>query len=190
MKYGAITTIDAEVLDFVFSRFDHETVRVLEIGVWKGDTARGIKAALESRGCVLVYVGIDAQAWSEPNPPFPGAQYIICKSEDAYGMVDGDFDVVFQDGCHCKNHVMLDALNYSPMVRIGGFFMFHDTAPQVQHKQTNRWVHPDVDNPVHLTAVNDAIEAIGWPNGRWSLFTERHDPNSDIGGIKVFQRIA
>jgi len=189
MKYGAITEKDAEVFDMLFAAIPKRTVKVLEIGVWKGDTARGMKSACEFNGNACEYTGIDAQRHADPDPPFPGARYIVKPSEEAWEDVrDQLFDLIFVDGCHCLNHVSLDTALYSQFVAPGGYMVFHDASPLLQGVQKNPWVHGHDDLPVHRTHVLKALELLGWPNAKWRLVTHQFDPASDIGGMIVFQR--
>lgn len=188
MKYGAITTLDATVLDDVFAQFKGQQVKVLEIGVYHGDTARGMKAACEANQCTIQYHGIDAFPMATPIPPIVGGHYVVSESAEAFDFVPGELDVVFVDGCHCLNHVILDAIHYSRKVKANGFMVFHDTAPQVQGVQTNHWVHGTIDKPLHRTQVRKALELIGWPNAQWQLWRDRYEPEANIGGMMVFKR--
>lgn len=187
MNYGAITTVDAKVMDEILDTWHNEPVRVLEIGVWTGQTARGIKYRCNQNGCVVDYWGIDSKPFDGPIPPWID-HYILSPSEEAALCVPNEFDFIFVDGCHCFNHVLIDAFNYGQKVVVGGIIAFHDTAPQVQGVQKNPWLHGTEDKPQHRTAVVRALEGLGWPNARWELFRNAYDPASDIGGMMAFRK--
>lgn len=184
MKYGAITSTDAGVLEKVLLEFKPAgRVKFLEIGVWNGETSQGVANFCRENGIKLDYWGIDPN----PSPGFQGT-LIVGKSEDVFLAIPDDFNVIFTDGCHCLTHAVIDAAIYRLKVVPGGFMLFHDTSPRVQHTQRNRWVHGDEDKPIYRTAVLDALEFMGWPNDNWRLFADDFDPNSDIGGMKSFRR--
>lgn len=188
MNYGAITPTDAEVMDAALDQWQVGVVRVLEIGVWKGDTARGIRDRCKRNGATVDYYGIDAAPLAEPNPPFPGCHYIIGLSDQVAEQIPSGLHFVFVDGCHCRDHVVKDALIYGSKLACGGLMAFHDTAPQIQGIQLNRWVHGNEDRPEWRTNVLKAIQVLGWPDERWRLWRQAFDPKSDIGGIMVFKR--
>lgn len=187
MNYGAITTVDAKVMDDILDTWQNEPIRVLEIGVWNGQTARGIKERCNKNGCVVDYWGIDAKPFDGPIPPWID-HYILSSSEDAVDLVQVNFHFIFVDGCHCFNHVVLDAVNYGPKVIHGGIIAFHDTAPQVQGVQRNEWVHGSEDKVRYRTHVVKALKSIGWPNAEWQLLLLDCDPLSNIGGMMAFRK--
>lgn len=192
MTYGAITRIDAGLLESVLAEFKGKGhLKFLEIGVWHGETAIGINEFCKQHDIELDYWGIDTAL-----PPVPSSSsnrqnlhFVHGLSEEVWDQVPDNFDVVFVDGCHCINHVILDAIHYSHRVVPGGFMVFHDTAPQFQHVMTNRWVHGDENKPIHLTAVVDALKLLGWPNPEWKLWSEGYDPASDIGGMQIYRKL-
>jgi len=186
MNFGAITPNDAALLEALVMRFKGRILRFLEIGTHEGNTARGVKELCDRDGISidLRYYGIDAR---DLPPPFDGAWQISGRSEEAWEFIPGNMDIVFVDGCHCINHVILDVVHYSAKVVVGGYMVFHDTDPQVQGVQTNPWVHKG-DGPIYRTAVLAALEKLGWPNERWQLDLTASDPQSDIGGMMAFRR--
>lgn len=183
MNFGAMTPTDADLLQKVLDLYWRRPLRFLEIGVHEGNTARGIYEHCKRYGTDLIYWGIDVNI----QPSFDWSHFVQGRSEEVFDQVPEDFDVVFVDGCHCVNHVILDALHYGSRIVVGGFMLFHDTAPQVQHVQKNHWVHPE-DSRVNRTEVLLALQTIGWPNKQWVRWGSACDPKSDIGGIEAFQK--
>lgn len=193
MSYGFITTVDAGVMESVLVLFTGKPIRVLEVGTYTGGTARGIRDFCAAQNSDLEYWGVDASPFSAP-APFPGAHYIVGKSEEVADQVPDELDVAFIDACHCVNHVILDALHYGRKVKVGGFIIFHDSAPDVQHVQHNDWVHGDEDRPIWKTGVLDAFGLLGWPNDAWEIFKQDYDPTALLGGLRyggmtAFRRI-
>jgi hypothetical protein len=183
MNYGAITQVDADVLESILALYKNRRLKFLEIGVWNGQTSRGIKDYCQRNNIALDYWGIDPNASAD----FAG-KLITGVSEEVWGQTPSDFDVVFVDGCHCIAHVILDAIIYGAKIVPLGFMLFHDTAPKIQHVQTNHWVHGRGYKPIHLTAVRDAFKLLRWPSPEWELWAEDYDPTSDIGGMMVFRK--
>lgn len=181
--YGELTKTDAELLERVLGGYRiGSTLNYLEIGVWHGETTVGIINYCKANRIKINCTGIDVNFIG-----YPG-HLVVGKSEDVWPFVTGEFDIVFVDGCHCLSHVICDAVIYGAKVKPDGFMLFHDTAPHLQHVQTNEWVHPDSDSPAFKTATLDALKLLGWPNNQWSLWGEVFDPNSNIGGMTAFQK--
>lgn len=96
------------------------------------------------------------------------------------------FDVVFVDGAHTRNDVILDTVNYAPKVVPGGFILFHDTSPEIQHTMREAY-GPDI--PQFYNAVNEALELMRWPWEGWRLTEDRHEPGAGYGGMRAYWRI-
>jgi len=177
-NYGAICREDAEVIEASLMELLHgkgtKTVRVLEIGSYKGETGFGIKRFLaEALGCGIDYWAIEpcVMVESETAPaPFEGANMIKGKSEEVFHLVPDEFDFIFVDGNHSRNSVILDVFNYSTKVVPGGFMLFHDTSPTAQG-QDYQYSGPMI--PQFHIAVLEAFKLIGWPWHPWKLFMDR-----------------
>lgn len=130
--YGLITAADAALiaqqLDRVATRFKNPVV--LEIGVRGGETARAISRHMGRRP--FRYWGIDSNRDMQTAVPFPGAQMVIGDSAEVFGHVPEELHFVLLDGCHCRNHVVLDFLNYGAHVPVGGVVVFHDSGAKMQ----------------------------------------------------------
>jgi len=172
-------------------------LRFLEIGVFYGATATGIKKWCETHGFKLEYFGCDD--FSHPNftmkPfsgaasdvwPFDGAWVRNGASWDLHHHFPDNIDIVFVDGNHSGNAVILDTALYAQKVRKGGYMMFHDTAPHIQQTM------PEQNAPDHSwwrNSVNAAHDLIGWPWTGWKLISDAYDADANFGGIRVYQKL-
>ena len=160
-------------------------VRVLEIGMWKGFTARGFKAFIEGHGGTIDYWGIDPGLLEEPESPFEGANFLKGKSEECFHLVHGEFDIVLVDGNHSRNGVILDIFNYEAMVAPHGFMLFHDTNPKCQG---TGWEYEGPHIPQFGIAVREAWSLIGWPWEPWTMWMEKYHPEHHQNGTTAFRR--
>lgn len=172
--YGAILMEDVEVLEACLEKLcsPGAVVRMCEIGAHDGGTALGIKRYVESHGAKLEYWGID------PDPhrnkfAWEGATILQGDSAIEWHKIPGDLDLVWVDGCHCRNHVILDTVNFSPKVRNFGFLCFHDVNPQIQGVGEKQPCGP-VDVPQFNVSVVEGLQAINFPWGPWDLFKEAY----------------
>ena len=186
-RHGMMFDSDSDVLDAccLASLKDGSPLRFLEIGMWKGFTARGVKKFVEERGCTLDYWGIDPGLLEEPEAPFPGANFIKGKSEECFHMFPGKFDIVFVDGNHSRNGVILDTFNYEPLVANNGFMIFHDTNPKCQG---TGYEYSGPQIPQFGIAVREARAMMRWPWAPWSLFMERYQENHHQNGTTAWRR--
>lgn len=188
MSFGNnLTQVDAGILELVLLEvIPKGVVRFLEIGMHTGETARGVKEYVERRGAELQYCGIDNGTLCKVEPPFTGALVLKGDSAEVFPFAPEEVDVVFVDGCHSFNHVILDSFHYGPRVCLGGFLIYHDTSPQIQHTMR------EATGPAHAlfyNSVNAALNAMRMrQDSRWQLFKEGHEPGATIGGMTVFQR--
>ena len=186
-RYGMMFPCDCDVLDAcladLLTRKAH--LRVLEIGGYNGDTARGMKKFVEEHGGTLEYWGIDpGLVLHHVDLPFEGAHMIEGKSEWSFHLVPDNLDLVFCDGDHSRNAVILDTFNYSGKVLPGGFFLFHDTNPLSQGTGY------EYEGPPHIPqfgiAVMEAWDLMKWPWAPWEFFMERIPEGHHQNGMTAF----
>lgn len=129
-KYGFIQDTEGTLLDELMVTLKQEfgAVRFLEIGVFAGQTTTGVVNRCKEIDCPLTAAGVDFIQWKPATDPVPGYQFYEGDSMDAWRQIQPGFNLLFIDGCHCVNHSMMDFLNYSPLLDVGGFCLFHDTA--------------------------------------------------------------
>lgn len=187
-RFGLLSEEDALVLESTLERLaPRKSVKFLEIGVYQGQTGLGIKKWCDNRGVTLEWWGIDSGRDIDPKPPFEGAIIRKGKSEQIYPQIPNDFDAILIDGCHCRNHIILDTLNYSPKVVPGGFLLFHDTSPSAQGKD---YQSDGVDSPEFYISTLEAFKMINWPHRPgWELVEERFDESLPYGGMRCYRRL-
>lgn len=114
--------------------------RVLEIGTWKGYSAKLWVEAFNPEK--LATVEIDSMKRDAIILPEPQYEYYWgCNSHEEsvknkiYETFDGEIDFLFIDGDHTYGGVRKDWEFYSPLVRSGGVIVLHDnlySAPNVE----------------------------------------------------------
>ena len=175
-------------------------VRVLEIGTYEGHTARGIKKFLEAHGSSIAYWGIDP-GLADPNgarfsgakkefyakAPFPGANFVKARSDEAFHLVPNDFDFIFVDGNHSRNAVVLDVANYYRKVAPGGFMLFHDINPANQGAKFYTYEPPGPQIPEFGNCVVEALELIRFPWEPWFLFMEKYPLDHHQNGTRAYR---
>lgn len=168
---------------------------VLEVGICHGDTARGIQRFCAKNGILVAYHGVDSgKDTGSVTPPFEGATVYQGDSAEIYEQVAPGvvFDLVFLDGCHCINHVMLDVLHYGPRLRPGGELVLHDVAARGQRKGDYQGHGPQTLD--FGTATLAALSKLGlypWcpASTGWALI-DYVDDGQDWGGVLVYRRTA
>ncbi len=110
---------------------------------------------------------------------------MIGDSAEVFHLVPDELDVVIVDGAHSRNHVILDTFNYAPKVVAGGFILFHDTSPEIQHTMREAY-GPDI--PQFYNSVNEALVLMEWPHPDWAVFAAEYEPGEKHGGFVVYQR--
>lgn len=184
-RFGAISEQDAQVLEGTLEKLPKK-IKFLEIGMHEGDTGRGVKRWCDAHGVELEWWGIDVQ---QRKVPFPGATVICGDSAEVYVDIPNDFNGIIIDGCHCRNHVILDTYNYAPKVLPGGFLLFHDAGPQCQGNDFQKYIHQQTRlTPEFHIATLEAFKMIRWPHEGWSLFMEKVDPTLPFGGMHSYQK--
>lgn len=169
-------------------------VRFLEIGVFGGNTTRGVVKKCQDIGVPIYAAGVDFIE-QKPNPvPTPDYEFHATDSMDAFRNIRGEFNFLFVDGCHCVNHAMCDFLNYSPFVAVGGYCLFHDTALPTGKQEQGDWpqYHGYAGKADSSLGVRQGLEKLGLLQGHrkdWQFVTELP---SDTGlmGMCLFKKVA
>lgn len=190
-RYGAILQEDVEILEeclftALAESLADRPLRVLEIGMHDGGTARGIEAFVKSSDATLDYYGIDPDLGkTRPRYVPAGGKVIIGDSAEVFNQVPDEIDLVWVDGCHCMNHVILDTIHYEKKVRDGGFMCFHDVNP-VGQGQEHQYHGPVI--PEFGLATDMAHKAIRFPWAPWLLFKEAWPTDVHNCGTRAFKR--
>jgi hypothetical protein len=177
--YGLLSKTDIRNLqaclsDILVRRNTGSTINVLEIGVWNGSTAKGIRGFLKDQGYPISYCGIENGNGAESitEPPFGGARIIFGDSISARAKIDdwARFDLLIIDGCHCLTHACMDFLCYQSLVTIGGYALFHDINPDFQGVTQHHASQDHKSMPMEVAVVH-AINLLGLPEGRFYGWT-------------------
>ena len=193
-RYGAILAEDVQVLESVLTKLcaPGATVRVCEIGCHDGGTALGIMNFVKAHGADIQYWGIDPDSQRRHfyNPEFgwgTSERHVIYgDSAEVFNQVPGELDLVWVDGCHCKNHVVLDTLNFETKVRDHGFICFHDVNPTIQGHE-KQYHGPDI--PQFHVDVNAALHSIRFPWAPWKFFAEGIPLDAPGCGTRAYRKI-
>lgn len=195
-RYGAILAEDVTILEIALSfviricTSEQRRARILEIGMHDGGTARGIETFLNLHGIAVDYFGIDPDDGTTRFRHVPnGGTVIVGDSAETFMRIPGDLDLVWVDGCHCINHVILDTVHFAPKVRDGGFMLFHDVNPRGQGL-CHQYHGPET--PEFGLAIDLAHAALSFPSawGPWRWFAERvpEDPERLDCGTRAFRK--
>ena len=133
--YLGITALDSKIIEeYLLKTYTHfqTKLRLIEIGVCAGSTAKGMRNFLDKNQIPFEYYGVDSGRDGKIQVPFEGANLVLGDSIKVYYKVPGKFHFVFVDGCHCINHTMLDFIHYGEKMEIGGYILLHDASPYVQ----------------------------------------------------------
>ncbi len=185
-RFGSILEEDAQVIEATLLQFPGPQVKWLEIGMFAGGTGVGVRNFLSARSISLEWWGIDAGYITEPTSPFPGATIVKGRSEEVYPDIPNDFDGIFIDGCHCRNHVILDTMNYAPKVKPGGFLLFHDCGKSAQNQDKQPCGPLRVEFCISTLA---AFEMMRWPTPGWELFMEQEREGCLLGGTRSYRKL-
>ncbi len=188
--YGAIVLEDAAILESCLEKLCapglETTIKVCEIGCHDGGTALGIKRYVESHGCKLEYYGIEPDKDRQQFYWGAGCTIINADSTEVFNKVPYDLDLVWVDGCHCFNHVVLDTLHYAKRVRNFGFMCYHDINPKIQRVGEKQYHGPDIAE--FMVCVNDALAAIRFPWAPWELWDQDFPTDQWGCGTAAFRK--
>ncbi len=194
-RYGFIRAVEADLLDDLLDTLKAKfgEIAFLEVGVMGAGTVRGVYRRAKAIGCPVRASGVDFEHY-RPNPtPHENYDFHAGDSMDAWRGIKSRYNFLFVDGCHCVIHSMCDFLNYSPLVVVGGYCLWHDTAlPTGQHEQ-GTWPqdHSYAGKPPSVLGVREGLTKLGLLQGHrtdWKLVKELP---SDTGlmGMVLLQKV-
>jgi hypothetical protein len=142
-RYGSMSETEYDLIDRTLDKIKATfgEVRFLEVGVCGGGTVAGVARRCKQIGAPLFASGVDCLEHYKPDrnlfPELPADyKFYVGDSMDQWRNITDKFNFLLVDGCHCVVHATADFLNYSPLVVVGGYVVFHDTAvPKGQHEQ-------------------------------------------------------
>lgn len=180
-----------ELLDTIKKEFGE--LRFLEVGVFTGDTARGVARRCKEIGMPCTAAGVDFVQY-DPNPkPDCPYTYYAGDSMEQFVNVQGRYNLCFIDGCHCVVHASQDFLNYSPFVDVGGYCLLHDTALPTDKYDQEPWPqdHSYAGKANSKLGVREALKKVGILQGHrkdWQ-FVKELESNTGLMGMCLFRKI-
>lgn len=193
-RYGMMREVEYDLMDEILLRVKGEfgTIRFLEVGVMGGDTTRGVYRKASELGCPVECAGVDFEAFRPTWAP-SGHKFFPGDSMDAWRKMSGEFNFLLVDACHCINHVMVDFLNYSPFLVVGGYALFHDTGVVGKTQQQNEFPqsHSYAGQPPSVMGVRDGLKKLGLLDGRrgdWQTVKEVPAGEDGIMGMILFRK--
>ena len=194
-KFGLITPLDAANLEMAIratvASLQLEEIKIIEIGVHRGDTARGIKSVCDKIGVKLQYTGIDSEHDMPIADPFPGARVVRKPSNEAVWDIESAH-IIIVDGCHNLKMTALDFLLYKDFVLPKGLMIFHDTgnhiAPYVDYQGEGERSNPD-----NFIACRKALMLLGLydsPETRgFKIWLDEAASSFHTGGYTMLQKL-
>lgn len=194
-RYGMIQEVECDLMDELLNNIKTEFgfLRFLEVGVSGGGTANGVLKRCQAIGLSYALSGVDLPVGA-PQHVIPGYTFYEGDSMDMWRKVKGSFNLMFVDGCHCVNHSMCDFLNYSPMVEIGGYALFHDTALRDGATVQDEFLQPHSYAGSYASGVlgvRSGLEKMGLLQGYrtdWQILKEVPSSNGLFGMI-LFKKL-
>jgi hypothetical protein len=194
--YGLISEVDAQVIEktlyLIIKEFDGHIINTLEIGVFNGDTSRGIHRFFTGKNILNTHKAIDSQKDFVMDSPFPECKFIIGNSAEVYNQIEDESQhFIFFDGCHAFPAVVCDFFCYASKVKPGGYMAFHDTGKHIKPFKDYQFIGRK-DDPDMYISVRKALQKMELLNNRfpfWKLIFDEADENNEAGGIVVLQKI-
>lgn len=166
IQYGLISQTDArtieKTLDLVCSDFPNDKfIYTTEIGIFDGQTSRGINEYVNNKHKVNIHTAIDNNKDKPVLKPFYDCMLIIGNSTEVYSQLpDRSQHFIFVDGNHSFAAVIADFFCYAPKVKVGGYLAFHDTGKHISQFKDYQGVGSK-DNPDSYISVRKALTTIG-----------------------------
>jgi beta-1,4-mannosyl-glycoprotein beta-1,4-N-acetylglucosaminyltransferase len=122
---------------------------ILEVGTFEGGTALLWAHIASMYGGRVICSDINFSREKRYDPPqFKWAKDIITEIEgDSHApeqiekiRTHGPYDMIFIDGDHTQEGVGLDYINFFPMLKRGGYMVFHDIIDSEEHEKLNCFV--------------------------------------------------
>jgi len=166
IKYGLISETDARTLektiDLICENLDDKHIRITEIGIFNGDTGKGLKECVVSKNRRVIVTGVDNGIIKAIPNNVDYDCIIEGNSQDVYNSIqDESQHLIFIDGLHTFAGVISDFFCYAPKVKVGGFLAFHDTGKHIDPLSGWQGVGDKNDPDMCLGGVRKALNKIG-----------------------------
>jgi hypothetical protein len=196
IQYGLISRVDAGVIektvDLICSEFKDGIINITEVGVYAGDTGRGICEYIKSKGKYHYITGIDNSKDGE-HIRFMYNDLIKGNSNEVYNQLkDESQHLIFVDANHSLPSTITDFFCYESKVKVGGYFCFHDVGAHIK-RFTDYQRMGDKGDPDMYISCRRALDKIGVLGDclyGWRLVFDEADINDPAGGVVVFKKYA
>lgn len=196
IKFGMISECDATTLQRTIgmaAKFCTDPIfKTIEIGIFDGDSSRGINEFVKSLGLVHEHTAIDNGKYFTIQQPFPECKLIIGNShEEAWRIADHSQHFIFIDACHSFPAVVADFFCYADKIKVGGYISFHDSGKHIKGWSGYQDVGSDKDPNMYIS-VRKALQKIGLLENKfpgWRLVFDDYDPNDEFGGVCSFKKV-
>jgi hypothetical protein len=196
IKYGLISKNDAltieQTLTFVLNCFDDEIIHTAEVGIFNGQTSRGIHEFILNNGRKNIHTAVDSQKDFKTETPFEDANFLLGNSSEVYNFLKNESQhFIFIDANHSYPCAISDFFCYHKKVKVGGYISFHDTGWHIPEK-TDYQKMGDVNDPDMYISVRKALTDIGLMENNfkgWQIVIDSADTNDRAGGICVLKRL-
>ena len=197
IKYGLISGVDKDcieaVLNYLMNDFPKEDLHITELGIFDGQSARGISDYVISKNRGVCYHAIDNEKDKPVLRPFVGCNMIIGNSNEVYNRLpDNSQHFIFVDALHTFPAVISDFYCYADKVMVGGYMAFHDTGKHLDPLSGWQGTGDKNDPDFCLGGVRKALDKIGLLNNKlpeWKLIFDEADINDTGGGVVILKRV-
>ena len=207
-NYGLISQVDAacieKTIDLIAKENKNGFINILEVGCYAGETGNGMREYAKSKGFDVLLSGIDNAADREPLR-FEYDNFILGNSVEVYNRIpDHSQHLILVDALHTFPAVVSDYFCFASKVKIGGYFIFHDTGKHLDPLSGWQGVGDKNDPDMCIAGVRKALSTIGLippPEGSmadmlyqnltrlmWELVFDEADENDAGGGVCVFRK--
>jgi hypothetical protein len=189
--------VEADLVDQLLAQIKVQfgEIRFMEVGVFGAGTTRGVYRWGKENNCPISATGVDFEQY-RPNPtPDPSYVFHSGDSMDKWRDVNGTFNFLFIDACHCVVHSSQDFLNYTPFVVERGYILLHDTAlpTDLGKDKQEEWPqdHSYAGKSNSVLGVREALKKLGLLDNRRADFKLIEEIPSSTGlmGMTLYQRI-
>lgn len=199
IQYGLISKVDSvtieKTIDLILKEFpSDEFICTTEVGIFDGNTSRGIHEYIELKNRGNWHIAIDNNKDKQVTIPFLQCNFIIGNSNEVYNQIsDNSQHFIFIDGCHAFPMVVSDFFCYESKVKEGGYLAFHDTGFHISSYKDYQRMGDEKDLDMYISVRKalgkiPLLPSLDCRNG-WKLIFDEQDVNDEAGGICVFKKL-
>ena len=163
--YGLVSFAEAAAIERsllrLAQRFPNDNLQILENGIEKGRTSRGIRDWLAQNNIKNYTHWCVDLGRSGQEKPYPDVRMVWGDSAEVFSLIPTHIHWVFIDGCHCTNHVMADVAHYGNKLVPGGEMIVHATFDQVPIFQDYQDHGPRDRAEFHVLGGRIALRLLG-----------------------------